>query len=79
MCVCVCVKNTHTRGSALLPGARGGDRPLGGLRRRPIRGATTRAPCKTVYYYNIVVVVVVSGPRECKEEVFASPTRATTE
>lgn len=53
--VCV-IKNTHTRGSALLPGARGGDRPLGGLRRRPIRGATTRAPCKTVYYYNIVVV-----------------------
>lgn len=69
--MCVCVENTHTRGSALLPGARGGDRPLGGLRRRPIRGATTHAPCKIVYYYNIVVVV--SGPRECKE-VFAAPT-----
>jgi len=70
--VCVCFENTRTRGCALLPGARGGDRPLGGLRRRPIRGATTRTQCKTVYYYNIVVV---SGPRECKEEVFAAPTR----
>jgi len=75
VCVCVCVKNTHTRGSALLPGARGGDRPLGGLRRRPIRGATTRAPCKTVYYYNIVVVSV-SGSVKKK---FLLLLRATTE